>query len=427
MLSSTALVAVAAFVPLVASHAAFWTPAMWGFNVTAQSYDYDNRPVVPLQDMTYQQWWFHNHLDHPPNPGDFFELPAGGVAHSQISCDKGSTSYFASSPGGKAGYPTNDVCVGQPMSAYHTNGLNDLGGCGLGIVYKSDVNQVQPEDFTIFSVNATCPFYLNTDFSIPPALPACPEGGCICAFFWIHKPDSGQEQMYMNGFRCQVTGASGTTPIGKPALPRRCGADPANGVANATPSNCTVGPKQPFYWLQKERNNMFEGVYSPPLYADDLYFHDGAQNDIFQPATVNGVAVYSDQGASTPPPSTPPPPPPPPPSEPAPSNDAPAPPPKNDAPAPNNDAPAPNNNNNSPGPQNNSAAPVNNDSPPAAQNPPPTPANQPPPANTFAASNPDPTAATQAPSTTKQCKSTKRKRNVNAARHVKRRLSHDLH
>lgn len=31
---------------------------MWGFNVTAQTFSYDNRPVVPLMDMTFEQWWF---------------------------------------------------------------------------------------------------------------------------------------------------------------------------------------------------------------------------------------------------------------------------------------------------------------------------------------------------------------------------------
>ena len=30
---------------------------MWGFNVTAQSYAYDNRPVVPLYNMPFSQWW----------------------------------------------------------------------------------------------------------------------------------------------------------------------------------------------------------------------------------------------------------------------------------------------------------------------------------------------------------------------------------
>ncbi len=35
-----------------------------------------------------------------------------------------------------------------------------------------------------------------------------------------------------------------------------CGADPDNGKPDAVPSNCTVGPVQPFYWYQNERNNV---------------------------------------------------------------------------------------------------------------------------------------------------------------------------
>lgn len=31
---------------------------MWGFNVTAQTYSYDNRPVVPLMHTDYDKWWF---------------------------------------------------------------------------------------------------------------------------------------------------------------------------------------------------------------------------------------------------------------------------------------------------------------------------------------------------------------------------------
>jgi hypothetical protein len=61
----------------------------------------------------------------------------------------------------------------------------------------------------------------------------------------------------MSPFRCKVTGASGTAPVAQAQLPRRCGADPANGRPNATPSNCTVGAKQPFYWFQKERVSLF--------------------------------------------------------------------------------------------------------------------------------------------------------------------------
>ena len=154
-------------------------------------------------------------------------------------------------------------------------GFDDLTGCALAIAYKSDVTTIQPEDFTVFSVNHTCVWTRFTDFQVPANMPPCPPEGCHCAWFWIHSSDSGGQQSelpfqpvqdtplivrpsadYMNGFKCNVTGSTSTVPLAKPAVPRRCGADPPNRVMNPTPGNCTYGAKNPFYWFQKERNNV---------------------------------------------------------------------------------------------------------------------------------------------------------------------------
>ncbi|CAL1716080.1 unnamed protein product [Somion occarium] len=271
-----------------AGHASIWHPSMWGFNVTDKTFGYDNRPVSPLAYYTFEQWWFHGHLDHPPNPGDIFELPAGKAATTEIACNKGATSYFASSEGGdiRSG---DDPCPNRPSTEYHTNGPDDLKGCSLAIAYKSDVNQVQPEDFTVFSVNQTCVYHRFTDFQVPERMPPCPEGGCICAWFWIHSQDSGGEQNYMNGFKCNITGSTSNVALATPQLARRCGADSENGKPEASPGNCTYGAKQPFYWFQQERNNMFEGTYSPPFYLDLYNFKDGAQDDIFEDSYPGGL------------------------------------------------------------------------------------------------------------------------------------------
>lgn len=169
---------------------------MFGFNVTAQTFDYDNRPVVPLVDMTFDKWWFHGHLAYPPHPEDVFELPAGQNVTTQIACDKGATTYYASSQGGNIQDVNNpnNVCPGSPTAQYHTTGLSDVKGCALGIAYKSTASQVQPADFTIFSVNQTCVWNRYTDFSVPERMPACENDMCTCAFYWIHSPDSGSEQ-----------------------------------------------------------------------------------------------------------------------------------------------------------------------------------------------------------------------------------------
>ncbi|CAK5268864.1 unnamed protein product [Mycena citricolor] len=282
----TTLIALAGadLIQSVSGHASLWHPSMYGFNVTQQTFPYDNRPVSPLTNFTFNQWWFHGHLAFPPHPTDIFELPAGQAATTEIACNKGATTFFASSEGGDI-RPTpdsNDVCPGSGTDEFHTKGFDDLTGCALAIAYTADDKTVAPEDFTVFSVNQTCVWTRFTDFQVPARMPPCPPGGCLCAWLWIHSPDSGGEQNYMTGFKCNVTGSTSEVPLAKPQVARRCGADSMNGKWHASPSNCTYGAKQPLYWFQAERNNMFEGTYAPPFYTDLYGFRDGQQDDIFQ-------------------------------------------------------------------------------------------------------------------------------------------------
>ena len=169
---------------------------MFGFNVTFDTFPYDNRPVAPLMDMTFDQWWFHGHLDFPPNDGDIFELPAGQPVTAELGCNKGLTSYWASSEGHTDIRQGNNPCPGDeyPSGAMHTLGFDDLKGCALVIAYESDVKKIPPEDFTVFSINQTCVWSRFTEFSVPARMPPCPNGKCICAWFWIHSQDSGGEQ-----------------------------------------------------------------------------------------------------------------------------------------------------------------------------------------------------------------------------------------
>ncbi|KAH9847531.1 hypothetical protein C2E23DRAFT_907078 [Lenzites betulinus] len=282
------LLTLAAVLPLASGHASIFHPSMYGFNVTDKTFPYDNRPVAPLTNYTFDQWWFHGHLDYPPNPGDIFELPAGKPATTEISCDKGATTWFNSSQGGDV-RQGDSPCPNSSPAAYHTSGFSDLKGCALAIAYESDVTKIQPENFTVFSVNQTCVWTRFTDFQVPERMPPCPPGGCHCAWFWIHSQDSGGEQNYMTGFKCNVTGSTSDVPLAAPQVPRRCGADPDNGKNEAAPGNCTYGAKQPLYWFQQERNNMFEGTYSPPFYLDLYNFKDGAQDDIFVDSYPNGI------------------------------------------------------------------------------------------------------------------------------------------
>lgn len=264
-------IAILSLLSTVSAHSAMWTPAMYGFNVTNEPDGRDNRPVTPLKFMDFNTWWMHGHMENPPNQGDVFALPAGQTVTTEIACTKAATSFFASGQGGDI-RDGNSVCPDSPMAAFHTNGISDLGGCGLAIAYKDDIHAVKPGDFAIFSVNQQCVWNRFTDFDVPAKLPECPGGKCICSFFWIHKADSGGEEMYMNPFDCAVTNATSSVPIPPPQVPRYCPVDK---------TNCTVGAKQPFYWLQNEGNNMFNGVFDPPTYNDNYGFKQGAQNDLW--------------------------------------------------------------------------------------------------------------------------------------------------
>lgn len=77
---------------------------------------------------------------------------------------------------------------------FHANNEEDVAGCALSIVYKSDEHDVKPEDLVVFSVNQKCPWKRFTDFQIPADMPACPPEGCICGWHWIHEGDSGSAQ-----------------------------------------------------------------------------------------------------------------------------------------------------------------------------------------------------------------------------------------
>ncbi|CAE6446984.1 unnamed protein product [Rhizoctonia solani] len=271
----------------VSGHSAFWHPSMYGFNVSQAPDGRDNRPVAPLRDLDFNVWWMHGHMDAPPNKGDVFRLPAGQTVTTEIACTKAATSYWESGEGGDV-RDGNNVCPGSPMAQFHTNGISGLGGCGLAIAYKNDVHAVKPEDFAIFSVNHQCVWNRFTDFEVPAKLPECPGGKCICSFFWIHREDSGGEEMYMNPFDCAVANATSSVPIPPPQVPRYCPVDK---------TNCTVGAKQPFYWLQNEGNNIFNDSFDPPTYTDDYGFKQGAQNDLWD--SVAGASSTTSTASAT--------------------------------------------------------------------------------------------------------------------------------
>jgi hypothetical protein len=107
---------------------------------------------------------------------------------------------------------------------------------------------------------------------VPQDLPACPEGGCYCAWLWI-APYCGQPNEYMSNFRCHVTNTTSTKTLAQAQAPVYCQDDD---------SKCVQGAKQMLVWHQKEGNNFELEDGQSPGYSTVMGYSAGAQNDIFE-------------------------------------------------------------------------------------------------------------------------------------------------
>jgi hypothetical protein len=173
--------------------------------------------------------------------------------------------------------------MGGGSSNIHAPHHADVAGCALGIAYKSKVTDVQPEDFVIMSVVHDCISRQLQTFDIP-ALPACPNGQCICSWFWIHNSTGGSDQMYMTAFQCNVVNPSQRV-IGKPTPPVRCDGKPPCYLYPNWGNSTTSCAKtlNPLYWGNAEGNNIDNptNIQCAPTYNTYYGFPDGAQNQIF--------------------------------------------------------------------------------------------------------------------------------------------------
>jgi len=287
MVGVTQLAVLFCVVVCAQAHMSIFVPSMWGSepdNINS------NWACQPLQDQPYTGWWFHGtrSLNDPPPASTITQLPAGGTLDFEITGNKAFTS-MGRGLWVKPGKSPRDVPdpwsndMGGGSSNIHAPTHADVAGCALGIAYKSNVNDVQPSDFVIFSVVHDCIARQLQAFDVP-ALPACPNGKCVCGWFWIHNSKGGTDQMYMTGFQCNVTNPSKRV-IGKPTPPVRCDGE----------ATCYLYPKfgnitntcnhalQPMYWANNERNNMANptNAQCAPMYSSPYGFPDGAQNQIF--------------------------------------------------------------------------------------------------------------------------------------------------
>ena len=178
-----------------------------------------------MRDLPFTSWWFHGHLHHPPAPGKFMVLPAGGVYRGEVSCNRAFTSLGVVEKQMEEVYacPKPTKAYDTKTGAMHSSDdwgtpvdkLKDVTGCSISIAYESDPAKIKPEDFTVISTNWTCPWFKKVDFEIPADLPECPEGGCTCMWGWVHSGLAGGQENYLLNYRCRVEGAKGKRPLPK--------------------------------------------------------------------------------------------------------------------------------------------------------------------------------------------------------------------
>lgn len=286
----------------VHGHIAAWHKGMYCLNGTSgRDNPSTNDAVNPLYMLKQSDWWMHhnNKCDQfPPAPGDFLELPANGAFTVELAVNRAFTTlsfngkYTGTFGDGKDDPGLGDAPPGQDPPCItepniHAQNQSMAAGSAFAISYQSDLSKVTPENLVVFSVLHNSPWERVVSYSVPN-LPACPPGGCICAWGWVPN-GCGEPNMYMLPYRCKVVGKTGNAAV-YPGIPATWCED--------NPSNCTKGPRQMIYWNQLEGNNIqvsgldLSGHPRSPAYNDKLGFANGAQTDIFmKPGTATPTTV----------------------------------------------------------------------------------------------------------------------------------------
>jgi len=270
-----------------AHHAAF-ARGMYcqGGRIPGQDDQNTNDAVNPLYNLPRSQWWFQadRGCDRiPPAPGVFLDLPAGGRFTVEIANNRAFTtlSYDGRlisdwTDGGQhpedwkgAGNPPG--CI-QETGSLHTNNQSMAGGTAFAISYESDLSRVTMENLVVFTVLPNTPWKRLATYDVPRDLPPCPAEGCTCAWLWIPK-GCGEPNMYMQGFKCRVTGSNSNRRLARAQVPRYCPGFEAN---------CVRGAKQMMVYMQAEGNTVTKPQNDFVSYSSTWGYFPGAQNDIFE-------------------------------------------------------------------------------------------------------------------------------------------------
>ncbi|KAH6717454.1 hypothetical protein BKA61DRAFT_719509 [Leptodontidium sp. MPI-SDFR-AT-0119] len=247
------------FVTLASAHTAAWASGMYcrGGNTTTENQN-TNLVVEPLYDLPKSSWWFQHDRScdlFPPPPGEFLELPAGG-----------SFTFVTDWPDGQEhpeDYRAEDGNECLSDGALHASNLSATAGTALGISYESDIKDVTLENLVVFTTLENTPWKRLATYDVATALPACPPAGCTGAWLWVPHL-CGTSNMYMQGFKYNVMGATSSISLAKAKPPVMC----ANGTSK----------------VERDGNNIETQFPILPGYNTDCGWETGAQNDIFESA-----------------------------------------------------------------------------------------------------------------------------------------------
>ena len=170
----------------------------------------------------------------------------------------------------------------------HVQNQSAAQGTAFAISYESELERVTLENLVVFSVAEHTPWKRLATYEVPGDLPACPEGGCTCAWLWVPK-GCGQPNVYMQGFKCAVTGSASTKKVASAKAPVYC---------EGEEEKCVNGAKQIIVWNQKEPGLiMLLGVpdefLAAPGYNSRCGFSAGAQENIFENGEDGNTPTFS--------------------------------------------------------------------------------------------------------------------------------------
>lgn len=188
---------------LATAHTAVWAPGMYcrGGADPLKDDQNTNLAVNPLYNLKKEDWWFQHHRGcdaMPPKAGEFLELPANGEVTVELAHNRAFTSLSYDGrlrtdwPDGKEhpedwnGWNTDGtaaVCLKED-GALHTFNESSAGGTAFAISYTSKLEDVTMENLVVFTTLDHTPWKRLATYAVPN-LPACPEGGCTCAWLWI--------------------------------------------------------------------------------------------------------------------------------------------------------------------------------------------------------------------------------------------------